>query len=34
MGPPVKDGAANTVQKVIQTRDGGCVILALRQNPV
>lgn len=31
---PVGDGTANAVQKVIQTRDGGYVILALRQNPV
>jgi hypothetical protein len=31
---PVGDGTANTIQTVIQTADGGYVILALRQNPV
>jgi hypothetical protein len=31
---PAGDGTPDTVRKVIQTADGGYVILALRQNPV
>ena len=31
---PIGDGTSNIIRKVIQTADGGYVILALRQNPV